>query len=410
MASLLSSRIAFVRVDGDVPVDKRVKIVNAFNNNPDTSVCLITAQVGGVGLTFQSASRVILLDPSWNPAVDAQAVDRVHRIGQAHDVVICRLITCGTVDEMIYRNQVFKTMAAKQVASGGAGEVEALRRYFTHTELRAMFAVGDFCGSETARQLNELHAPVVEPELLQELQSVPGIAAISDNSLLFSESVADEMNTHGDSGEPNEKQRTRQRRKPRKHLTQVLDDIEQSLLLAEDAAPDVTTADDVEHPPPCARSPSPALSWGRGSGARCSIFEQGCSLADIVKSEVHDIDLPHFLFRGISMPVLQLASRRDMSSWADNSDEDDEVQSWALLEQAHRESHGERARRAATGLRAAAARMSVCEPQSNMVAAGRLSLGHADPNRPSLGHFASNRPSLVLGRPSQQRFSQSSER
>lgn len=47
-------------------------------------VCLLTTQVGGLGLTFTSASCVIMLDPSWNPAADHQAIDRVHRIGQVH--------------------------------------------------------------------------------------------------------------------------------------------------------------------------------------------------------------------------------------------------------------------------------------------------------------------------------------
>ena len=60
--------------------------------------------MGGVGLTLTGADRVVIYDPAWNPATDAQAVDRVFRIGQKKNVVIYRLITCGTVEEKIYRS------------------------------------------------------------------------------------------------------------------------------------------------------------------------------------------------------------------------------------------------------------------------------------------------------------------
>lgn len=56
----------------------------------------------------------VLDDPSWNPATDAQAVDRAYRIGQQKNVVIYRLITCGTVEEKIYRRQVFKDSITRQ--------------------------------------------------------------------------------------------------------------------------------------------------------------------------------------------------------------------------------------------------------------------------------------------------------
>ena len=55
-----------------------------------------------------------LVDPSWNPATDAQAVDRAFRIGQEKNVVIYRLITCGSIEEKIYRRQIFKDSITKQ--------------------------------------------------------------------------------------------------------------------------------------------------------------------------------------------------------------------------------------------------------------------------------------------------------
>eukprot|EP00955_Chlamydomonas_euryale_P030470 320766-Chlamydomonas_euryale.AAC.1 len=70
------------------------------------------AQVGGLGLTLTAADRVVIVDPAWNPATDNQAVDRAYRIGQSRDVVVYRLITCGTVEEKIYRKQVIGSCSA----------------------------------------------------------------------------------------------------------------------------------------------------------------------------------------------------------------------------------------------------------------------------------------------------------
>lgn len=61
-----------------------------------TKICLLTTGVGALGLTLTGADRVVVTDPSWNPSVDAQAVDRAYRIGQTKNVITYRLIMCGT--------------------------------------------------------------------------------------------------------------------------------------------------------------------------------------------------------------------------------------------------------------------------------------------------------------------------
>jgi hypothetical protein len=81
-----------------------VAIMIIISSFPDEALSYL--QVGGLGITLTSADRVIIFDPSWNPAVDAQAVDRAYRIGQTRSVVVYRLITCGTIEEKIYRKQV----------------------------------------------------------------------------------------------------------------------------------------------------------------------------------------------------------------------------------------------------------------------------------------------------------------
>ena len=133
---LSAANFAHVRVDGEVPAGERAGIVRAFNEpGSPAAVCLLTTQVGGTGLTFNSATRVILMDPYWNPAVDAQAVDRVHRIGQRRDVIIYRLVAAGTVDEKVYRKQVFKTTASKQASIYmDPQQLNTLHRYFTRLE------------------------------------------------------------------------------------------------------------------------------------------------------------------------------------------------------------------------------------------------------------------------------------
>lgn len=71
--------------------------------------------MGGLGITLTSADRVIIFDPSWNPSVDAQAVDRAYRIGQKRPVVVYRLITCGTIEEKIYRKQAGNVMSEESL-------------------------------------------------------------------------------------------------------------------------------------------------------------------------------------------------------------------------------------------------------------------------------------------------------
>jgi len=81
----------------------RQKAVNNFNNNPTIPVFLISLKAGGTGLNLTGADYVIHYDPWWNPAVEDQATDRAHRIGQTKNVFVYRLITKGTVEEKIMK-------------------------------------------------------------------------------------------------------------------------------------------------------------------------------------------------------------------------------------------------------------------------------------------------------------------
>lgn len=97
---LIAEEIAFSYLDGSVPSEKRMDLVKAFNNG-ENSVFLISLKAGGTGLNLTSADVVIHFDPWWNPAVEEQATDRAHRIGQKNVVEVIKIIAKGTIEEKI---------------------------------------------------------------------------------------------------------------------------------------------------------------------------------------------------------------------------------------------------------------------------------------------------------------------
>ncbi len=93
---------------------QRGQVVDAFQENPTVRVFLVSLKAGGTGLNLTAADVVYLVDPWWNPAVEAQAIDRVHRIGQDKKTTAYRLITPNSVEE-----KVLLLQAAKQALAGG---------------------------------------------------------------------------------------------------------------------------------------------------------------------------------------------------------------------------------------------------------------------------------------------------
>ena len=112
-------------LDGTMKYEDRAKTVNDFNSDPDQFVFLISTKAGGVGLNITSANKVVVVDPNWNPAYDLQAQDRAYRIGQARDVEVFRLVSAGTIEEIVYARQIYKQ---QQANIGYTASSE--RRYF----------------------------------------------------------------------------------------------------------------------------------------------------------------------------------------------------------------------------------------------------------------------------------------
>lgn len=112
-------------LDGSMSYEDRQKAVDDFNTDPGQFVFLISTKAGGVGLNITSANKVVIFDPHWNPSYDLQAQDRAYRIGQVRDVDVFRLISAGTIEEIVYARQIYKQ---QQANIGYNASTE--RRYF----------------------------------------------------------------------------------------------------------------------------------------------------------------------------------------------------------------------------------------------------------------------------------------
>jgi SNF2 family DNA or RNA helicase len=108
----------FTRLDGSMTRQKREGAIDAFNNDASVEIMLISLGSGNLGLNLTAANRLYLCDPWWNPQVENQAIDRVHRVGQTRAVDIVRVVVEGTVEDRIFEMQTKKSMILHDVLSG----------------------------------------------------------------------------------------------------------------------------------------------------------------------------------------------------------------------------------------------------------------------------------------------------
>lgn len=114
---LKKSNLLYEYLDGQTASSKREEKVKRFQSDPSVRVFLISLKAGGVGLNLTEADYVYLIDPWWNPAVEAQAIDRVHRIGQTKNVFAYRMICKDTIEEKVLLLQEKKRKVAKDIIS-----------------------------------------------------------------------------------------------------------------------------------------------------------------------------------------------------------------------------------------------------------------------------------------------------
>jgi superfamily II DNA or RNA helicase len=108
----------------------RQKPVEEFQNKPGAGIMMVSLKAGGTGITLHAADYVFLMDPWWNPAVEDQAIDRVHRIGQDKTVFVYRLVTQGTIEERIMELKASKRNLFDQVI-GNLTEMNDFKSYFS---------------------------------------------------------------------------------------------------------------------------------------------------------------------------------------------------------------------------------------------------------------------------------------
>ncbi|KAG0372653.1 hypothetical protein BGX24_012763 [Mortierella sp. AD032] len=107
------------RIDGNVKQEDRRRQIADFNTNPALKLFLLSTRSGGLGINLTSADTVIIFDSDWNPQMDLQAQDRVHRIGQTKPVMIYRLVTANTIENRIIEKASSKRKLEKLVIHKG---------------------------------------------------------------------------------------------------------------------------------------------------------------------------------------------------------------------------------------------------------------------------------------------------
>jgi SNF2 family DNA or RNA helicase len=127
----------------------RLKPVQSFQNASGAAAMLVSLKAAGTGITLHAADYVFLLDPWWNPAVEAQAVDRVHRIGQTNTVFVYRMITSGTIEERIQALKASKKDLFDKLIGGLGGDFD-LSQHFT--SLKSLVSLTSLSESEEVQE------------------------------------------------------------------------------------------------------------------------------------------------------------------------------------------------------------------------------------------------------------------
>ena len=125
---LTEANIKFEYFDGSTSAQDREKAIQSFQNDDECRVFLISLKAGGVGLNLTAADYVYIVDPWWNPAVEQQAIDRTHRIGQTKNIFAYRMICIDTIEDKILQLQERKKILAKELIADDANFVKALTK------------------------------------------------------------------------------------------------------------------------------------------------------------------------------------------------------------------------------------------------------------------------------------------
>ena len=136
--ALEDAGLSYVRLDGQMSRQKRNASLDSFRDDPDVTIILISMMAGGLGLNLTTGSKVYVMEPQFNPAAEAQAVDRVHRLGQKREVTTVRFIMENSFEEnMLKLQQKKKNLADLSMNRGKLDKAEAAKQRME--ELRSLF-------------------------------------------------------------------------------------------------------------------------------------------------------------------------------------------------------------------------------------------------------------------------------
>lgn len=171
----------YVRLDGGTKVEIRQRLVDRFNDDPRIFIFMASTRVGGVGLNLMGADTVIFYDTDWNPAMDRQAMDRCHRIGQTREVHVYRLITEATIEENILRKQLLKRMLDDIVVDQGQFTTQRISDFLDTSDVKEMLTTRiDATDLYVTRVLHESKAPTAYTRA----------AAAAEPTTLFEQAIA----------------------------------------------------------------------------------------------------------------------------------------------------------------------------------------------------------------------------
>jgi SNF2 family DNA or RNA helicase len=133
---LTDKGLSYYYLDGHTPSSERVELCSRFNEGAQ-DLFLISLKAGGTGLNLTGADTVVLYDLWWNPAVEQQAADRAHRMGQKNNVHVIRLIARGTIEDKMNELQEKKRNLIGEVIQAGQEQVTAM----TEKEIREILMI-----------------------------------------------------------------------------------------------------------------------------------------------------------------------------------------------------------------------------------------------------------------------------
>ena len=139
-------RIGPLLYHGKVPHRERTAILDRFKSDPTKHVLLMSYGTGSVGLNLQFTNYVFLFDRWWNPAIEDQAINRAHRLGQKETVFVSRFIAQETIEGRIAeilerKRQLFQDMLGQSSSSPEAWEADGTKGGLTEEEIFGLFAV-----------------------------------------------------------------------------------------------------------------------------------------------------------------------------------------------------------------------------------------------------------------------------